>query len=235
MIPSTSICVLLVEDDERLGKFTGTYLTDRGLAVTHVTHGADALVQLRQKHFDVVLLDIMLPGKDGFAICRMMRELSDVPILIMTARADETDRVLGFEIGADDYIVKPFAPRELLARLQAFVRRHRGDLQRKQGVLTVGPLSVDASRFAATLDGHALSLSPIEFKLLLQFVERPGRVLTRDHLLELVKGSNEETFDRAVDVQISRLRQKLGGEHRGHELIRTIRGVGYMLVAENSP
>jgi DNA-binding response OmpR family regulator len=229
---TTAIAVLLVEDDERLATFTMNFLTERGLAVVHVTEGDAALRQLRSRHFDVVVLDIMLPGKDGFSVCRTIRERSDVPILLVTARGEETDRVLGLELGADDYVVKPFSPRELLARLQAFVRRHRGDLAPKTTILRTGPLAVNTSTYTATLDGEVVTLSPTEFQLLVRFMERPGRVLSRDQLLELMKGSNDEAFDRAIDVQVSRLRQKLGDDKRGHGLIKTIRGVGYMLVVE---
>ena len=229
---TASIAVLFVEDDERLAAFTKDYLTERGLSVTHVTEGDAALKALRLHHFDVVVLDIMLPGKDGFSVCKSIRAHSDVPVLLLTARGEETDRVLGLELGADDYLVKPFSPRELLARLHAFVRRHRGDLAPKVTELRVGPLSVNVSTFSATLDGAPVTLSPTEFQLLVHFMTRPGRVLSRDQLLELMKGGADEAFDRAIDVQVSRLRQKLGDDRRGHALIKTIRGVGYMLIAE---
>jgi two-component system, OmpR family, response regulator len=229
-VVSTAIAVLFVEDDARLAAFTASYLIERGLSVTHVSDGQAAMKEARTRHYDVVVLDIMLPGKDGFAVCRALREHSDIPILLVTARAEESDRVLGFELGADDYVVKPFSPRELLARIQAFVRRHRGDLAPRAAELHAGPLTVRVATFTATLDGRPLSLSHTEFQLLTRFVERPGRVLSRDQLLELVKGSADEAFERAVDVQVSRLRQKLGDDKRGHSLIRTIRGVGYMLV-----
>ena len=154
-----------------------------------------------------------------------------MPILLVTARAEESDRVLGLELGADDYIVKPFSPRELLARIQAFVRRRRGELLPHAGELRVGPLVADPGTLEATIEGERLVLSPTEFHLLVCLMQRPGRVLSRDQLLELLKGSADEAFDRAVDVQVSRLRQKLG-DVWGHRLIKTIRGVGYMLVAE---
>jgi two-component system, OmpR family, response regulator len=225
-----TISTLLVEDDERLAAFTKDYLTERGLSVVHVTDGEAALKELRLRHFDVVVLDVMLPGRDGLSVCKSIRERSDVPVLLVTALGEETDRVLGLELGADDYIVKPFSPRELLARLHAFVRRHRGDLAPKTTELRVGPLSANTQTFSATLDGEPVTLSPTEFQLLVQFMERPGRVLSREQLLEWMKGGADEAFDRAIDVQISRLRQKLGDDKRGHALIKTIRGVGYMLV-----
>jgi DNA-binding response OmpR family regulator len=227
----SSVFVLLVEDDERLGTFTAQYLTERGLNVVHVMDGEKALQAFRGGSFDIVVLDVMLPGRDGLSICRAIRESSDVPILLVTARGEESDRVLGLELGGDDYIVKPFSPRELLARIQAFVRRRRGELLPKSGELCVGPLVVDTGALEVRLEGQVIEVSPTEFQLLVRLMERPGRVLSREQLLELVKGSADEAFDRAIDVQISRLRQKLG-EVWGHRLIKTIRGVGYMLVAE---
>lgn len=228
---ASPLLVLLVEDDERLATFTASYLTERGLTVVLAPDGEVALRELRNRAFDIIVLDIMLPGRDGLAICKTIRTSSDVPILLVTARAEESDRVLGLELGADDYIVKPFSPRELLARIQAFVRRRRGELLPHAGELRVGPLVADPGTLEVTIEGERLVLSPTEFHLLVCLMERPGRVLSRDQLLELVKGGAEEAFDRAVDVQVSRLRQKLG-DVWGHRLIKTIRGVGYMLVAE---
>jgi two-component system, OmpR family, response regulator len=229
----SSVFVLLVEDDERLGAFTAQYLVQRGLNVVHVPDGEQAVAAFRGASFDVVVLDVMLPGRDGLSVCKSIRASSDVPILLVTARGEESDRVLGLELGADDYIVKPFAPRELLARIQAFVRRRRGELLPKGGELRVGPLVADTGALEVRLNGAVVALSTTEFQLLVRLMERPGRVLSRDQLLELVKGSAEEAFDRAVDVQVSRLRQRLGEE--GHRLIKTIRGVGYMLVADRTP
>jgi DNA-binding response OmpR family regulator len=230
----SSVLVLLVEDDVRLGTFTAQYLTDRGLKVVHVTDGERAVAAFRQDRFDIVVLDVMLPGRDGLSVCKAIRESSDVPILLVTARGEESDRVLGLELGGDDYIVKPFSPRELLARIQAFVRRRRGELLPRSGELRVGPLVADTGTLEVRLDGALVELSHTDFQLLLRLMERPGRVLSREQLLELVKGSADDAFDRAVDVQVSRLRQKLG-DVWGHRLIKTIRGVGYMLVADPKP
>jgi len=227
----SSVFVLLVEDDERLGTFTAEYLTGRGLNVVHVVNGEQAITAFHKSAFDVVVLDVMLPGCDGLSVCKAIRTSSDVPILLVTARGDEADRVHGLELGGDDYIVKPFSPRELMARIQAFVRRQRGELLPRSGEVRVGPLVADTGALEVRLEGKTLVLSPTEFHLLVRLMERPGRVLSRDQLLELVKGSADEAFDRAVDVQISRLRQKLG-EGWGHRLIKTVRGVGYMLVGE---
>jgi DNA-binding response OmpR family regulator len=230
----SSVFVLLVEDDERLGAFTAQYLTGRGLNVVHVINGELAISAFQKNAFDVVVLDVMLPGRDGLSVCKSIRTSSDVPILLVTARSEESDRVLGLELGGDDYIVKPFSPRELLARIQAFVRRRRGELLPRSGEVCVGPLAADTGALEVRLEGKPIALSPTEFHLLVCLMERPGRVLSRDQLLELVKGSADEAFDRAVDVQVSRLRQKLG-DFWGHRLIKTIRGVGYMLVTESKP
>jgi len=227
----STVFVLLVEDDERLGTFTAQYLTGRGLNVVHVTNGESAIDAFHKAAFDIVVLDVMLPGCDGLSVCRSIRTSSDIPILLVTARSEESDRVLGLELGGDDYIVKPFSPRELLARIQAFVRRRRGELLPRGGELRVGPLLADTGALEVHLEGKVVPLSQTEFQLLVCFMERPGRVLSRDQLLELVKGSADEAFDRAIDVQISRLRQKLG-DVWGLRLIKTIRGVGYMLVAD---
>lgn len=230
----SSIFVLLVEDDKRLGTFTAQYLTERGLNVMLVPDGEQAITAFRSTSFDIVVLDVMLPGRDGLSVCRAIRASSDVPILLVTALGEESDRVLGLELGGDDYIVKPFAPRELLARVQAFVRRRRGELMPRGGELRVGPLVADTGTLEVRLEGELVVLSPAEFQLLVCLMERPGRVLSREQLLELAKGNAEDAFDRAIDVQVSRLRQKLG-DAWGHRLIKTIRGVGYMLVADPKP
>jgi two-component system response regulator RstA len=223
------ISVLLVEDDHRLATLTREYLERHGLVVTLAADGTRGLELALRQRFDVVLLDIMLPGLDGLEVCRRLREHSDVPVLMITARGEEADRVLGLEIGADDYVPKPFSPRELLARVRATVRRSRG-----QGVV-VGPLVVDPGTRRATLSGAELDLTGYEFDLLLALCERAGRVLSREQLMELARGSAEEAFDRSIDVHVSRLRQKLGDDPRRPRFIRTVRGVGYQFLTENDP
>jgi len=231
------ISVLLVEDDHRLATLTREYLERHGLAVTLAADGARGLELCLRQRFDAVLLDLMLPGLDGLEVCRRLREHSDVPVLMITARGEEADRVMGLEIGADDYIPKPFSPRELLARVRATVRRSRGQVgPRSQGV-AVGPLCVDPGTRRATLSGAELDLTGYEFDLLLALCERAGRVLSREQLMELARGSAEEAFDRSIDVHVSRLRQKLGDDPRRPRFIRTVRGVGYQLliVTETDP
>jgi DNA-binding response OmpR family regulator len=227
-----TIRVLLVEDDDRLGRLTARYLESHGLVVDIATDGATGLAQAVRTPYDAVLLDLMLPRMDGLEVCRELRARCDVPVIMVTARGEEADRVLGLELGADDYIAKPFSSRELLARIRAVVRRARGRAGPPHERLEVGRLVVDTATLRATLDGETLALTTYEFNLLRVLAERAGRVLTREQLLDLVRGTTEEAFDRSIDVHISRLRQKLGDDPRRPELLKTVRGVGYVLADE---
>jgi DNA-binding response OmpR family regulator len=229
-----TIAALLVEDDRRLARLTAEYLESHGVVVTCVGDGARGLEAARRQRFDVVLLDLMLPGLDGLSVCRRLREHSDVPILVLTARGEEADRVLGLELGADDYLPKPFSPRELLARIRAAVRRARGRAGPPADRLRVGRLSLEVGARRALLDGREL-LTGYEFDLLRALAGHPGRVLSRERLMELARGSAEEAFDRSVDGHVSRLRQKLGDDPRHPRLIKTVRGVGYVLGLEDTP
>jgi two-component system response regulator RstA len=195
--------------------------------------GAEGLAEARRQRFDVVLLDVMLPSMDGIAVCQRLRAESDVPIIMITARGEEADRVLGLEIGADDYVPKPFSPRELLARMRAQVRRARGRAgPARSKAVRVGDLVLDAGARRATLGGATLDLTAYEFSLLFVLVERAGRVLSREQLMELAKGSADESFDRSIDVHVSRLRHKLGDDSRRPRRIKTVRGVGYQYAAD---
>ena len=231
---SDAISALLVEDDGRLARFTTDYLEQHQVSVLHVADGEAALAESARRRFDVVVLDIMLPGQSGLSVCKAIRERSDVPIIMVTARVEEADRVVGLEMGADDYVVKPFSPRELLARMRAAVRRDRGEVGPKAREIKVGALVVNTAKRSATLDGVALPLTGSEFALLAALADRAGRVLSRDQLLRLVHGTDTEAFDRAVDVQISRLRQKLAAQPRGANMVRTVRGAGYVLVDDDA-
>ncbi|MFP2959471.1 response regulator transcription factor [Myxococcus sp. 1LA] len=224
-----TIQVLLVEDDERLARLTARYLQEHGVVVTVAHTGTDALTEANRHGFDVILLDLMLPGRDGLEVCRELRTRTDVPIIMVTARGEEADRVLGLETGADDYLPKPYSSRELLARVRAQVRRARGKAGPASQPVQVGRLMLDPRSLRATLDGKALNLTTYEFGLLRVLAERAGRVLSREQLLDLVKGSAEEVFDRSVDVHIFRLRQKLEVDPRNPTLLKTVRGAGYML------
>jgi DNA-binding response OmpR family regulator len=223
------ISVLLVEDDARLARFTADYLAKHEVQVTVLGDGEAAIRETSRNRFDVIVLDLMLPKQDGLSVCQTLRATSDVPIIITTARVEEADRVLGLELGADDYVLKPFSPRELLARLRAIVRRDRGELAPKSRLILVGPLALNPVNRTAVMGDVALVLTGAEFDLLSALAQHPGRVLTREQLLRLARGSDSDTFDRAIDVQISRLRQKLAVHPQGATMIQTIRGAGYML------
>jgi len=227
-----SLVVLLVEDDIRLANLTREYLEGHGLVVSHVADGRRGLEEASRGRFDAVLLDLMLPGKDGLEVCRELRARSDVPILVLTARGEEADRVMGLELGADDYLAKPFSPRELLARIRAVVRRARGRAGPARAAVRVGGLHLDPGARRATLDGREIPLTGYEFTLLEALARRAGRVLSREQLMELARGSAEESFDRSIDVHVSRLRQKLGDDPKRPRLIRTVRGAGYLLAGE---
>ncbi len=235
MTTELSIHVLLVEDDRRLAELTRTYLENHQVTVTLAHDGRSGLELAQGGAFDLLLLDIMLPEMDGLTLCGRIRDHSDVPIIMITARGEEADRVMGLELGADDYIPKPFSPRELLARIRAAVRRARGLLGPKNRPLSAGNLILDPGGRIAKLDGRPLPLTAYEFALLYALVERRGRVLSREQLMALAEKNPEEAFDRAVDVHISHLRQKLGDDSRRPTRIKTVRGVGYLFSDQEAP
>ncbi len=226
-----SFRILFVEDDARLAALTQRYLESHGHSVTWVADGQDGLAEALKGRHDVVILDLMLPRKPGLEVCRELRARSAVPVIMLTALGEEADRVLGLEIGADDYLAKPFSSRELLARLRALVRRGRGTLGPPRDTIRVGPLELSPRDWSATLDGKPLALTTTEFVLLRVLAERAGRVLSREQLLDLTKGSAEEAFDRSIDAHVSRLRHKLEDDPRQPRLLKTVRGAGYVLVA----
>ena len=229
MTSAPTVTALLIEDDERLARLTAEYLQGHQVLVTVEADGARGLEEALRRRYDVVLLDLMLPGLDGLAVCRSLRERSDVPILMLTARGEEADRVMGLELGADDYLPKPYSPRELLARIHALLRRSRGRVGPSSKAVEVGALKIDPSGRRATLAGRELTLTSYEFDLLKALAERAGRVLSREQLMELAKGSAEESFDRSIDVHVSRLRAKLGDDPRKPRWLKTVRGAGYLL------
>ena len=231
-VPTPSIKVLLVEDDERLAQLTGHYLEGHSVHVTTASDGIEGQAEALRRQYDCVVLDLMLPGRDGIEVCRELRARTDVPIVMVTARGEEADRVLGLEVGADDYVTKPFSPRELLARIRATVRRVRGQAGPQQATIQVGGLVLDPQRMTVVLDGRAIDVTAYEFSILRALAQRPGRVLSREQLLDLAKGSAELSFDRSIDVHVSRLRAKLGDDSRSPKLLKTVRGAGYLLAGE---
>ena len=232
MTSTPAALVLLVEDDLRLAALTREYLESHGLAVFHVADGRRGLEEALSGRYDAVLLDLMLPGKDGLEVCRELRARSDVPVIVLTARGEEADRVMGLELGADDYLAKPFSPRELLARIRAVTRRARGRAGPARGAVRVGRLQLDPGTRGVRIDGREVALTGHEFALLEALARRAGRILSREQLIELAGGSPEDAFDRSVDVHVSRLRQKLGDDPKHPRLIKTVRGAGYLLAGE---
>jgi DNA-binding response OmpR family regulator len=220
--------VLLIDDDVRLPDLLRSYLEQNGVALSHAPDGTRGLVMLEQGAYDAVLLDVMMPGMDGLEVCRKIRSKSNVPVIMLTARGDETDRVVGLELGADDYVGKPFSPRELLARLRAVLRRSRPEVMSEQ--LSTGDITVDVPARLATLKGAPIDLTGIEFDILVALVRRAGRVVPRDALLSEAGRSDVIVGERTVDVHISHLRQKLNDDPP--RLIKTVRGVGYVLTKD---
>ena len=224
--------VLVIDDDRKLCRLIGTYLAPMGYAVTAVHTGTEGAEQAVAAPWHAVILDVMLPGMDGFEVLKKIRHTSNVPVLMLTARGDEADRIVGLEIGADDYLPKTFSTRELLARLRAVTRRGapvKAPAQPPPVEYTAGPLRVNASSRVAVLKDKPLALTPVEFDLLASLIAAKGRVKTRDTLLDEIRDRNYEVFDRSVDVHISALRKKLGDDPKDPRFIRTVRSVGYIL------
>jgi DNA-binding response OmpR family regulator len=228
---SDGALVLLIDDDEELTSLLGDFLRRSGFAVEAAAHPVDGLRLLKNHPPDIVILDVMLPGMDGFAVCRTIRETSRVPIIMLTARGDVMDRIVGLELGADDYLPKPFEPRELVARIQAVLRRglHPELAERTR----VGLLEVDWTARTVHLGERRLELTTAEFELLGLFVRHRGRVLSRDRIMDLMRGTDREALDRSIDVLVSRLRTKLGDNPRQPRFIKTVHAVGYVFIGEN--
>ena len=226
--------LLLVDDDEKLCRLVREYLEPMGYAVTAAHTGPDGLQAALAGNFDAVILDVMLPQLDGFEVLKRLRAKSNVPVLMLTGLGEEADRIVGLEIGADDYLPKTFSTRELLARLRAVIRRSRITAQQKgearQPAVTVGKLHVDPETRVALLGDQPLALTAVEFDLLHSLARASGRVKTRERLLLEVAELDFEAFDRSIDVHISSIRKKLGDDAKSPQFIQTIRGAGYMLL-----
>jgi DNA-binding response OmpR family regulator len=222
--------VLLIDDDVRLFELLTSYLEQNGFHVTTAPDGPRGLAALEAGTFDAVLLDLMMPGMDGIEVCRRIRQKSSIPVLMLTARGDETDRVVGLELGADDYVSKPFSPRELVARIKAVLRRARPESAGER--IVAGDIVIDVPARTVSRGGTPVELTGLEFDLLVALARRPGRVVARDALLSEAGRSDVTVGERTVDVHISHLRQKLGDDPRSPRMIKTVRGVGYVLAKD---
>ncbi len=223
--------ILVVDDDDKLRQLLCRYLSEQGFEVVSAESGREMDRALRQQGVDLVILDLMLPGEDGLSIARRLRGESTVPIIILSARGDEVDRIVGLEVGADDYLPKPFNPRELLARINSVLRRsdciEGGGGSGAESVAAFGPYRMNLDNYTLEREGEPVELTTGEFELLRQLVTRPNRVLSRDQLLDLLGDGTEGAFDRSIDVRITRLRKKIEDDPHQPRYIRTVRGVGY--------
>jgi two-component system OmpR family response regulator len=228
--------ILVVDDDTEIRSLLHDYLQKQGYRVTAVADGKGLRTAVATSHPDLIILDLMLPGEDGLTLCRELRAKSEIPIIMLTARGDETDRIVGLELGADDYVAKPFSPRELLARIKSVLRRARAlpeNLKTEEsGVFRFAEWTLDAAtRNLTSPQGVVVALSGTDFRLLKIFVDHPNRVLTRDQLIDLMLSRDAGPYDRAIDVQVSRLRQRLGEDAKEPAIIKTVRGQGYVFAA----
>ncbi len=225
--------VLLIDDDARLAELLDGYLRPQGVALVHAGGGQAGLAQLAGGGFDAVLLDVMMPGTDGLTVLRTLRDAGHrIPVIMLTARGDEADRVVGLELGADDYVPKPFSPRELLARLRAVLRRAQPEATSER--IAIGGVEVDVGARTARVSGELVDLTGLELDLLVALMRRAGRVVPREALLSEAGREDIVVSERTVDVHISHLRKKLGDDPRSPKLIRTVRGVGYVFVREGA-
>jgi two-component system phosphate regulon response regulator OmpR len=218
--------ILLVEDDPRLAEMVKNYLGGAGFDVAIAAKGAAGIALHSREVFDAIVLDLMLPDMDGLEVCRRIRAQADIPILMLTARGDAMDRIVGLELGADDYLPKPFEPRELLARLRAILRRGKGE--RKAEVLRFGRLEIDADACQVRLDGDVRPLTSYQFALLLVLARNAGRVMSRDAIMDQLKNERFEAFDRSIDVHVSRIRAAIEDDPKTPRRVITVRGAGYV-------
>ena len=218
--------ILLIDDEAKITRTLKLYLEQAGYKTVSVQDGALAMPAFHHERPDLVILDILLPHQDGWEICRQIRSTSRVPIIMLTAQGEETDRIVGLELGADDYIAKPFSPREVVARVRAVFRRTQGQVQPPR-MLEAGPVTLSIEQHAAAINGTTVELTPIEFDLLATLLQHPGQVFTRLQLLENTQDAAYEGYERAIDQHIKNLRAKLGDDARSPRYILTVYGVGY--------
>ena len=226
-----SVPVLLIDDDVKLADLLKTYLSGHGYAMTAAQNVQDGLRKLRAEDYDIVLLDIMLPDGDGLDVCRKIRTTSSIPVIMLTARGADEDKIIGLELGADDYLPKPFNPRELVARIKAVLRRKSTASSREQQTIEYANFSLNPANQKVMVDGKDIELTSAEFRLLKVLSENPGRVFTRERLMDLVQGRDFDGVDRSIDVHISRLRNKMETDPRNPRWIKTVWGAGYRFEA----
>jgi two-component system, OmpR family, response regulator BaeR len=222
--------ILIIEDETKIAQLLADYLTQANFEVTILDRGDTVVDQVQKSLPNIILLDLALPGKDGITICKEIRRFSDIPIIMITARIEEIDRLLGLELGADDYICKPFSPREVVARVKAVLRRL--EKHQESSVLNIGPITINTETRVVTVAEKTIDLTPSEFKLLSIFMEKPERVFTRDDLTLLIQGYEFEGYDRTIDTHIKNLRKKIAEQIPDQTIIHTIYGVGYKLSLE---
>jgi DNA-binding response OmpR family regulator len=223
--------ILLIDDDEKLGGLLSSYFERFDLNLITATHPREGLAKLHSEKPELVILDIMLPDQDGFEVCRTIRKTNSVPIIMLTARGEVTDRIVGLELGADDYLPKPFEPRELVARIQNVLRRS-ASRQEGRSLLRFKDLEINLDRRTVKLEGETLDLTTMEYQLLVALASNPGRTFTRDEILNELRGIDAQIFSRSVDILVSRLRQKLKDTTRQPRFIKTVWGTGYAFVAD---
>lgn len=221
---------LLIDDDQKLSELLKQYFHQYGIEVVPAFHPKKGIELMRTENPDIIILDVMLPDMDGFTVCKEIRKESDVPIIMLTARGDTTDKIVGLEIGADDYLAKPFEPRELVARIQSIVRRGQNRVPKKS--LVIGELEIKLNEREAFLNGETLQLTSNEFELLSYFASHPGKKIDRDEIMNHLRGIDSNFYSRSVDILVSRLRQKLGDDSKSPRFIKTIWGEGYVFLGE---
>ena len=228
--------ILMIEDDTRLATMVRDYLAQADFEIVHAADGQSGLEALQRQLVDLTILDLMLPDMDGLEVCRRIRaqpgDTAHVPILMLTAKGDPMDRIIGLEVGADDYLPKPFEPRELLARIRAVLRRRGPESTPVQAPLLFGSLEIDRDARTVTVDGQECTLTSYQFDLLVVLAERAGRVLTRDQIMEAVRGRDLDAYDRSIDVHVGRIRAAIEADVKNPKRILTVRGVGYVFARE---
>jgi DNA-binding response OmpR family regulator len=223
--------ILIIDDDQKLNRLLSDYLNDFGYRTLSAVHPKAGLNKLKEASPDLVILDVMMPDMNGFEVCKAIRQTSDVPIIMLTARGDLSDRVVGLEIGADDYLAKPFEPRELAARIQSILRRTT--IMGSQDTVAFGRLHIDFAKRTASVEGTDTDLTTNEFTALALLAGNPGKVFDRDEILQALRGMDCDAFNRSVDITMSRLRQKLNDDPKNPEFIKTVWGAGYVFIGQN--